>query len=471
MFQDCVAKLGSGGTIESDAKIVTIEYCEFYNSEARKANGANGGAINIYTNDNSPQNDSSLTVRGCYFDHCGAFSSSGSKGSHGGAIRTICKNVSLIDSVFINSYADNQGGVLSMTTAGTSLLIQGCTIDTSSADTDSGAIYANATKVTIQDSTFNNCRAPSYGGVYHTGTGSMQVENSSFQDCQSDISEGGALFTKTKNLSISGMYGGKSFTFPVSNFTTTYSAKDFTFKNCTATKEGGAVYNKDCTTQTLTNCVFDGCTSGISGGGAYLAASTITVSGTTVQNCEAVNNGGGLYIAPTTATFTGNYSFDNNWVTASDSKGGALFINQGTVTMTGGTVNGSKAANGGGIYNKGTLTISKGTEENSGTIANCVARVSGGGIYTTSKLTLDGAKISDCYAVTSGGGIYHNGNNLYPYGTITKCYAGQGGGVYSNTYIEMKDTTKTAEIRRYLQERRQLEHGICSRDRQRMLCL
>ena len=448
VFHSCIAKLGSGGTIESDAKIVTIEYCEFYDSEARKANGANGGAINIYTNDNSPQADSSLTVRGCYFNHCSAYSSNNTKNSNGGAVRAICKSVSLIDSVFIDTYTDNRGGALSMSTAGTNLLIQGCTIDNSRADKDSGAIYANATKVTIEDSTFNNCRAPSYGGVYHTSTGDLEVKNSSFEDCHSNGSEGGALYTKTKNLSISGMYGGKSITFPGSNFTTTYAAKAFTFKNCTATKEGGAVYNNNSgTSQVLTNCVFDGCSSGTSGGGAYLAATTIKVSGGEVKNCYATNNGGGLYISPTNATFTDNYSFDNNWVTASDSKGGALFINQGTVTMTGGTVSDSKAAYGGGIYNKGTLTISKGTGENGGTITNCVARISGGGIYTTGNVTLDGAEISECYAVTSGGGMYQESGELKLYGTITRCYAPTGGGLYSKGgKITITDASKSMEI-------------------------
>ena len=437
VFHDCVAKLGSGGTIESDAKIVTIEYCEFYGSEAHKVNGANGGAINIYTNDNSPQADSSLTVTGCYFKDCNAYSASGTKNSHGGVIRTICKNVSLIDSVFINSYADNQGGVLSMTTVGNNLLIQGCTIDTSSAVTDSGAIYANATNVTIIDSTFTNCKAPSYGGVYHNATGELKVIDSSFEDCQSNVSVGGALYTKTQKLTISGMYGGKSITFPVSGFTTTYSAKYFTFKNCTANKDGGAVYNNDSNgSQVLTNCVFDGCTSGTNGGGAYLAAKSLSVSGTTVQNCEAVNNGGGIYTGTgaTGAVFT-DCTFTNNRVTASEGKGGALFHNTNGLTFNG-ELTGNYAAYGGGIYhNAGTFNL------NDSQLSECNATKSGGGIYSRNTININNTEISDCYAVTSGGGIYHTGN-LYPYGTITKCYAPQGGGVYSAGYIGITDASK-----------------------------
>ena len=95
------------------------------------------------------------------------------------------------------------------------------------------------------------------------------------------------------------------------------------FTRCTATQEGGAVYHNGSGKNAFTNCTFDSCESQTNGGGAYITGAKLEMSGTTFQNCRAVSSGGGLYISTVNGSTLENSTFANNWVTASDSKGGS----------------------------------------------------------------------------------------------------------------------------------------------------
>ncbi|MBR3317235.1 MAG: hypothetical protein IKG21_05395 [Atopobiaceae bacterium] len=471
-FYDCYAANGSGGTVESDAWVINIEGCEFYRSETRKA-GGNGGAVNIYSNDNtSISKDSILTVEDCYFEDCSAPNGN----TNGGCVRTNTYAAVVRNSVFRNARSNNTGGALSMTygTAGR-LEIDGCAFENCSSGTKCGAVYAQALVLTIKDSFFTNCTSPSYGAVYQdkdSTVASVTVSNSSFENCSATNSGGGALYATARNLSISGMFGGKSYTTSSGEYGYACGDESFTFDNCTATREGGAVYHTTAGTETLSDVVFTSCLSGVSGGGAYLGNSKLAASNAVFNNCKAANSGGGLYISPSTngATFSDDCSFSGNWVTASDGKGGSLYINQGTVTINGGSFADSKAAYGGGIYQKGTLTLNdtsiagcyaamaggglyhEGTTTASGSIADCYA-ARGGGVYSSGALTMGSApgamSISGCYAkgVTIsedgtatvaasftpdnlGGGVYNNAGNVSSAATIENCNAYDGGGIY-----------------------------------------
>ena len=461
-FTNCYSLGGSGGTMETDSMVVTIDGCWFEGSYSNK-NNANGGAINILHNDafeaTTVYPNASLTVRDSTFKDC--VTNTGA--SYGGAI---CDQNSvkteIVNCDFINCSANTGGAIVTNRKAkvpldiktelpdGITVSILGSRFENCTARGEGGAVHTTTTKLTISntykddhgqnataDAWFKDCSAPNYGGVYQNGivVGSeVTVSNVYFANCSSNTGNAGALMVNARSLTVTDTARRENENDP------------YTFTDCTAGKSGGGIYHSPQNTvkDTLKDVSFYHCSAKAEGGGARLASAAIEISGAEVRNCEAVTNGGGIYVQG--ATTMENCVFSGNKATGETGCGGSIYINSGTVGITGGSISDSIAVNGGGIYNKGTLTVSKGTEENSGTITNCAAKTSGGGIYTTNRLTLDGATISDCYAVTSGGGIYHNGNNLYPYGTITKCYAEQGGGVYSNTYIEMKDATKTAEI-------------------------
>lgn len=398
-FSNCVAG-GSGGTMELDGCKNYVINCTFNGSQSQKS-GGNGGALNLYINNNSNvPTDSLLEVKGCTFINCSAPNGS----TNGGAIRCNAYSMLVENSTFKNATSNHTGGAISMTTAGTSLEIYGCTFEDCSANNNSGAVKAHVNYLTIGDYTytdaegneqtrhtvFKNCTSPRYGGVWqsrNSGGSTTTVTGASFENCtttgssstSTDIAAG-ALYVQALSLSM----------------------EDVSFTNCTATGPGGALYHDGNGKNEVLSCTFDGCTSDTNGGGAFLAGAKVVARNTTFQNCRAGNNGGGLYISTGNDNEFTDCTFTGNWVTATTGYGGALYINQNSVTMNGGTVSNSKAAYGGGIYqNKGSLT-------------------------------LNGTTISNCYASERGGGIHQSSTLVFNAGSVTGCVAGQGGGVYSS---------------------------------------
>ena len=412
-FKDCYAFGGSGGTMESDAQQIYLIDCSFDGSYSNKDN-ANGGAVNILHNDAyngqdeyTPLSGSVLSVENCSFNNC----YTNKKGSNGGAIKASnTETIRIYGSTFTNT-SSFKGGALKLTGKGATVEILGSTFTNCTGNTTAGAVYARSKTLTVGDyvyddngttvtkhTSFVNCTSPQYGGIFqdqNTTGSSVTVENAVFTDCSSTNDKGGALYAAALSLTVNG-----------SEFT-----------DCRASGHGGAIYHEG-SSEALTNDVFSGCTSDKNGGAAYFANGSLSVSGTTVTGCRAVNNGGGLYISPTSSTFE-NCDFSDNWVSASDGKGGSLFINQNTSTINGGTVSGSRAAYGGGIYQNGSNQASP-------------------------VLNVNGTAISNCSATLAGGALYHrSGANVY--GSITGCYALRGGGIYSvgNLYFADADNAMT----------------------------
>ncbi|MBR5341385.1 MAG: hypothetical protein IK151_05615 [Erysipelotrichaceae bacterium] len=445
-FENCYSALASGGTVESDALNVSIKYSSFKGSYTGKSNG-NGGAINIYVNDGVNYNNinSSLEIIGCSFEDCSAPNGS----SLGGAIRTLTRNTVIKDSTFNNCSAYKGGAICvakatNSNVSETNFEVYGSTFENCTARAEDGAIYTCASTLIISScldinnqerhSLFKNCSAPKYGGVCQnkdSNGSSATIEKSMFENCVSSNSEAGALYTKAKSLSITG----------IDNTTT--------FKNCTASTNGGAVYHSG-TTEILANVSFEECKSNKNGGGAYLSAGSITISGSSFADCLATNLGGGLYINPTNGNNIANITgceFSGNVLSALDSCGGSLYIQQNKVKISGGSISNSVAANGGGIYQaSGTLYL------NENEISNCKANISGGGLYSKGTCYLgdiadaNEQTIENCYAATSGGGIYHT-NNLYARKVnINKCKASKGGGIYSSAYMDVSATNGSVTI-------------------------
>ena len=139
---------------------------------------------------------------------------------------------------------------------------------------------------------------------------------------------------------------------------------------------------------------------GSRGSGVHVFEATFVMSGGTISGCTA-NEGGGLYAT-----------------------------NQSTITISGGTISGCSAGAGGGLYatNSSTITI------NNGTISGCKASLgAGGGLYAKNKstITINNGTISGCEAGV-GGGLYVDGSAVtISGGTISGCSAGAGGGLYA----------------------------------------
>jgi len=225
------------------------------------------------------------------------------------------------------------------------------------------------------------------------------------------------------------------------------------------------------------------------GGVVYLENGTVIIKGGTIRNCKA-QRGGAVYIEGSydnalnkyTASFTmtGGRIEDNeaNRATGTSDKGfegsgGAIYIIDGTVELTGGTITDNLAAggNGGGVFiRRGALKISGQTEisRNASEIrANHVGAYTGGnggGIYVYSKIadvdvSLESGKIIENTADRRGGGlcVIQDGSN-HEARVILGIKGGgdnelqisknhtllQGGGVYAkgaNTHITINSGT------------------------------
>ena len=110
---------------------------------------------------------------------------------------------------------------------------------------------------------------------------------------------------------------------------------------------------------------------------------------------------------------------------------GSAITNAGTFTLAdsseekSGTVIGGKAEKGGGVYNEGSFTLT------GGTITANMAESNGGGVYNAGSFTMTGGKIELNNAVDDGGGVYNIGNFIMSSGSITRNEVYRsGGGVY-----------------------------------------
>lgn len=113
-----------------------------------------------------------------------------------------------------------------------------------------------------------------------------------------------------------------------------------------------------------------------SGGGGILNEGMLTINGGTIKENKTTSLGAGIYNATGKTLILDGGVIDNNQNTTND--GGGIY-NQGTFTLTSGSITNNKVTgsskNGGGIYNIGTMSI------NGGTIQNNTATGLGAGIY------------------------------------------------------------------------------------------
>jgi hypothetical protein len=179
---------------------------------------------------------------------------------------------------------------------------------------------------------------------------------------------------------------------------------------------------------------------------------------------DSTAGGGGVTLNSLSSVFN-MYSGSVCDNTAENSNGGGILIHNGVATISGGTISGNHADNGGGIYidtNQGgdaliftSGKISNNTANNGGGIAaiNGASTISGeitgnrasngGGIYSEDKHSgstkIDGASIIGNNASSNGGGIFVLRDcNLSLIGaTVTGNSAYKGGGGYVDDYSQV----------------------------------
>ena len=177
------------------------------------------------------------------------------------------------------------------------------------------------------------------------------------------------------------------------------------------------------------------------GGGLYVIPGTnakafITVSGETkISDNKAKTSGGGIYVSNGNVTLSGG-SLKGNSAT----NGGGVYVNGGDVTVTGGNIEYNEAQNGGGVY----LTGGAFTLNGDSTSINNNNATNGGGVYLTKiNPTLLQGSITENTATENGGAIFIDQQivKLQPTGAvqITKNQAQNGAGLYINGTVGKDD--------------------------------
>ena len=184
------------------------------------------------------------------------------------------------------------------------------------------------------------------------------------------------------------------------------------------TMTGGLVHNSDARQTNPDDTYFHIQPNGY-GGAVYMEDGTCTINGGTIENC-AGSNGGAIYMTNGTFTMTGGTiggtSIDDG--NKANGYGGALFMGGGSFKMEGGNIqyNAATANDGGGIYiaSGGTVEINGGTIE-----GNQALNGNGGGFFVNpgaSKTTIinsdNGNTLITGNTAKNGGGAFVGSGKL-----------------------------------------------------------
>ena len=291
-----------------------------------------------------------------------------------------------------------------------------------------GGLYAtNSSKITITGGTISECTAGmgAGGGLYATNSSEITISGSTISECKASLGAGGGLYATNGSIinidrgTISGCEAGAGGGLYADKSTVTISGG--AISECSATiNNGGGLYATNSSKITISDGIISGC-EGVLGCGLYATnSSEITISGGTISGCKGLR-GGGLYADNSTVTITGG--------TISRCKvgaGGGLFAtNSSKITIRGGTISECSttldSGKGGGLYaENSTITISGGTIEN-----NEAAR--GGGVALTDSTVTDEQPIRNWMVV---------GNKAYK----------TGGGIWLGEKVEWDISDRTKQI-------------------------
>ena len=264
----------------------------------------------------------------------------------------------------------------------------------------------------------------------------------------SDITVDGSKIDS--NASDSALLVGETASLTISSGTITGAATGIlTSGGCAVTMNGGTVNGAVYVTGDRVDKSRFTLTDGTINGRVWLSSKYVInryygtdmeMSGGTITGGNA-ENGGGIFVAnSSTCTISGG-TITNNEAT----NGGGIYVEGGgALTVSGGTISNNDATNGGGVYvaSGGSCTI------NDGAITQNTA-TSGGGVYVVSgnSCTIGGGTISDNTATGGGGGVYFaegsTGSLITGSDTlISENSAANGGGVYvANGQLVMSSGT------------------------------
>lgn len=378
------------------------------------------------------------------------------------------------------------GGIYSCKTAPT-ISLNEVEISGNTAAVNGGGIYfegsSGTERLTLQTTaTIKGNTASNYGGGVYIKNANMTMttkaligDNSAFDTGATDSSKsniadiGGGVYAATANVYIGYSYNANTSKYVVAALTDGYGichnyAKSTSLggggiyissdsamymgsgkisKNGTATY-GGGIYNAGTVylhTNALVGDARDGAATSEAnsntakyGGGIYNSGTlylghngtedTSLSTGKGIVGNYASSQGGGLYNGLTTAYIKSGYVKCNRAGTSSGALGGGIYVSNGTVEMSGGTIAQNTAAgDGGGVCVSKNFTMTGGVIGDTSSAATPIdsnpvtysnyALNNGGGIYclTGSTVSITGGTIQRNFA-RNGGGIYYAGGTF-----------------------------------------------------------
>ena len=306
------------------------------------------------------------------------------------------------------------------------------------------------------------------GGTGATGGGSVKLTISGENTILRTGSIGGGKTTGSGNI------GSANVTITGGDITGQVIMAGGASSNCSFTMSGGRIHDTDVVngnTITDTNIVDPQKDVKISyieknGGAVWMEDpnGVTEISGGTIEGCTA-ELGGAIYMTGGNFTLSGEGNISGNKATAETTStdpetpaadtsvkglGGAVYISNGTVDITGGTMGKdgkpNRAVNGAGVYvNDGTVNVS------GGNIQFNSASINGGGLYVTGgNVNVSGGKIDKNTAGERGGGVYLAvGGSFTMEGkdaVISNNKAENGGGIYLYTSPILQEGSITENI-------------------------
>ncbi len=308
-----------------------------------------------------------------------------------------------------NNSATGNGGVIYNASTG-SIKISGGSYASNSATNDAGVVYNYSTGLTaITGGTFIGNHANYRGGViYAQNSSTIVISNASFNKNYTSNSSGGVIYTSNSNVYVlsgtvmgygsgAGNYastsGGaiyfsgsgktltiaKTATIGTSSYGSSSGMAPRILSSYTTntSSNGGAIYLTSGTILDMTSGELTDNKSKLSGA-IYATGSTLKISGADIgANISESGNGGAIYANNGTITIGSGTTFYQN--TATSGNGGAIYASGATTTITsstfgGSTANGNSAKNGAAIYSvgTGTLTIEGGEFTSNTSSANII---------------------------------------------------------------------------------------------------
>lgn len=357
----------------------------------------------------------------------------------------------------VDTYAGS-GGNICVNTTGT-FLLDGATIKNGIAGGSGGNIhlfYNGASSFVIKSGLVTGGKANKGGNIYlscsnisDASTLDYTISGGTIENGEATDS-GGNIYINQKALTVtvsgdavitkgSAPIGGN---FRVDNATLAVNGEDVQITEGIATKHGGNM-NINAGAQLLAGTISGG--TAANGGNISLNTSqSVVIDGAIIEDGTATGNGGNIWAYNAGATQIKSGALNGGTA----GKGGNLWIEAGTVTVSGGTVDGGTATSGGKnaggatIYNKGTLNIEGNAVIIGGnvTIADTseVTYAGGATIFNTGTVNMSGGTVKAGYVLTdvnlsgSGGGAVWTGGTFNMSGGTITGYGTEGGNTSLN---------------------------------------